>query len=104
MKARDERQLVQRIVAGDRKAFEQMLDAYETRVYRLALRFTGCVPDAEDLTQEIFLAIYRNMAQFQGKSALSTWVYRVAMNHCLEYRRKRRLESVPFEEELMLAV
>src|SRR5438128_4730842 len=81
MAARNERQLVQRIQAGDRRAFEELLVAYETRVYRLALRFTGSVPDAEDVTQEIFLAIYKGMAQFRGNAALGTWIYRIAMNH-----------------------
>jgi RNA polymerase sigma-70 factor, ECF subfamily len=103
MTAREERSLVERIQAGDRQAFERLLDAYETRVYRLALRFTGNESDAEDVTQEIFLAVYRSIARFRGDSALGTWVYRVAMNHCLEYRRKRRLEHVPLDEELMLA-
>lgn len=103
MTAREERILVQRIQAGDRKAFERLLDAYEARVYRLALRFTGNVTDAEDVTQEIFLGVYRGLAHFRGDSALGTWIYRVAMNHCLEFRRKRRLECVPLEEELMLA-
>jgi RNA polymerase sigma-70 factor, ECF subfamily len=103
MTAREERRLVERIQAGDRQAFEQLLDAYETRVYRLALRFTGHESDAEDVTQEIFLAVYRSIARFRGDSALGTWVYRVAMNHCLEYRRKKRLEHVPLDDSLMLA-
>lgn len=102
MAARDERKLVQRIQAGDRQAFEELLDAYETRVYRLALRFTGNIAEAEDLTQEIFLGVYRGLAKFRGDSTLGTWVYRVAMNHCLEYRRKRKLESIPLDEELTL--
>src|SRR5579862_5776443 len=92
MTARDDRQLVACIQAGDRRAFETLLDAYETRVYRLALRFTGNVSDAEDLTQEIFLAVYKGLTYFRGDAALGTWIYRVAMNHCLEFRRKRRLD------------
>lgn len=103
MTAHDERKLVERIQSGDRNAFERLLDAYETRVYRLALRFTGNESDAEDLTQEIFLGVYRGLARFRGDSALGTWIYRVAMNHCLEFRRKRKLDQVPLEEELMLA-
>lgn len=103
MAVHDERKLVQRIQAGDRKAFEHLLDLYETRVYRLALRFTNSVADAEDVTQEIFLAVYRSLASFKGNSALGTWIYRVAMNHCLEFRRKRKLDSIPLEEEIMLA-
>lgn len=102
MTAREEQQLVKRIQSGDRHAFEQLLDAYETRIYRLALRFTGNETDAEDLTQEIFLAVYHGLARFRGDSAPGTWIYRVAMNHCLEFRRKRRPEQVPLEEEIAL--
>ena len=98
MTLREERQRVQRIQAGDRQAFAELLDAYETRVYRLALRFTDSVPDAEDVTQDIFLAVYNGLGRFRGDSALGTWIYRIAMNHCLEYRRKRRLESIPYDE------
>jgi len=98
----NERKLVERIQAGDRKAFEQLLDAYETRVYRLALRFTNCITDAEDVTQEIFLAIYKGLGQFRGNSALGTWIYRIAMNHCLEFRRRRKLEHLPYDEGLAL--
>src|SRR3954451_4143043 len=103
MAAINERQLIQRIQAGDRMAFERLLDAYETRVYRLALRFTNSVPDAEDVTQDIFVGIYKGLGQFRGNSALGTWIYRIAMNHCLEFRRKRKLDCIPFDDELTLA-
>ena len=99
----DDSDLIRRIQAGDRQAFEALLDRYEARVYRLALSHTGSVADAEDVTQEVFLGIYRNIAQFRGRSALSTWVYRVAVNHCLEFRRKRRAPSVSLEESGDLA-
>jgi RNA polymerase sigma-70 factor (ECF subfamily) len=102
MTTREERRLVDQILAGDRNAFETVLDAYESRVYRLALRYARNVPDAEDLTQEIFLAVYKGLAHFRGQSALGTWIYRVALNHCLEFRRKKRLETLPYEEELTL--
>lgn len=98
----NDRTLVERILSGDKKAFETLLETHETPVYRLALRYAESVADAEDLTQEIFLSIYSSIASFKGRSALSTWVYRVALNHCLEYRRKRRLQTVPIEEKLML--
>jgi len=102
MDAPNDRQLVRRIQAGDRQAFETLLDTYEARVYRLALRFTNSIPDAEDVTQEIFLGVYKSIGNFRGHSALSTWIYRIAMNHCLEYRRKRKLDSVPYNEDLTL--
>jgi RNA polymerase sigma-70 factor (ECF subfamily) len=96
----DEQRILRRIQEGDKRAFEELLDQYESRIYRLALRYTGSVPDAEDLTQEIFLGIYRNIGTFRGASRLSTWVYRVAINHCLQYCRKRRLDTAPHIEEM----
>ena len=99
----DEKRVLRRIQDGDRRAFEDLMDRYETRIYRLALRYADCPADAEDLTQEVFLGIYRNLGGFKGRSSLSTWIYRVAVNHCLEYRRRKRPETVPYEEELNLA-
>lgn len=99
----DDKRLVKRIQEGDRRAFEELLDRYETRIYRLALRQVGSVEEAEDVTQEIFLGIYHNIGGFRGASSLSTWIYRVAMNHCLEFRRKRKLDCVPYDEEIDLA-
>lgn len=96
----DEQRVLRRIREGDKRAFEELLDQYEARLYRMALRYTGSVPDAEDLTQEIFLGIYRSIGNFRGASRLSTWIYRVAVNHCLEHRRKKRLDAVPHNEEI----
>jgi RNA polymerase sigma-70 factor (ECF subfamily) len=99
----DENRVLRRIKEGDRSAFEELVDQYQTRIYRLALRYAGSVQDAEDLTQEVFIGIYRNIGGFRGKSSLSTWIYRVAVNHCLEHRRRKRPEQVPYDENLGLA-
>ncbi len=100
---RDDRLFLRQLQAGERAAFETLLAEYEVRLYRLALRFTGNASDAEELTQEIFVAVYRSIGSFKGHSALGTWIYRVGMNHCLEYRRKRRLEVTPYDEEHAVA-
>ncbi len=102
MAVANERDLVRKILNGDQRAFETLLDQYEKRVYRLALRFTGTASDAEDVTQNIFLGIYRGLANFRGNSSLNTWVYRIAMNHCMEFQRKRKIDNLPLEEELAL--
>lgn len=78
--------LAGRIAAGDREAFATFLDLYGERVHRLARRYARSESCAEDLTQEIFLDLYRCIAGFRGDSQLGTWVYRVALNHCLRYR------------------
>ena len=83
-----ERQLIERITRGERAAFEEFLDSYGPRVQRLARRYAGCEADTEDLMQEIFLDLYKSLSNFRGEAALSTWVYRVALNHCLRHQKK----------------
>ena len=67
--------------------FPEIVARYKSRFYAMAWRFTGNAQDAEDLCQEIFLQVFRNLASFRGQSQLSTWLYRVALNRCLSYRR-----------------
>lgn len=94
----DEKYLVKRIVNGDRRAFEEFLDLFGARVHRLVRRYVENTSDAEDLTQEIFCDLYRSMSKFRGESALSTWIYRVAVNHCLKHRQRRKPDSVNYED------
>jgi RNA polymerase sigma-70 factor (ECF subfamily) len=82
----DDKSLAQRIAGGDGPAFAQFVDAYGARVHRLVRRYVAHEADAEDLTQEIFVSLYRSMGGFRGESKLSTWVYRIAMNHCLKHQ------------------
>lgn len=95
----DEKRLVQRIVKGDRHAFEEFVDSYGARVHRLVRRYVDNPTDAEDVTQEIFCDLYRSIGKFRGDSALGTWVYRVAVNHCLKHCQRHRTDSVPYEEQ-----
>jgi RNA polymerase sigma-70 factor (ECF subfamily) len=98
----DERRVLERLKRGDRHAFGEIVDAYQTRAFRMAMRYAVSPSDAEDIVQEAFVGIYKGLQKFRGESALSTWIYRVILNHCLEYRRKRRLDSVPIDEETTL--
>lgn len=84
-------ELVERHRYGDSTAFDEVYERYSPMVYNLALRLAGSTEEAEDLCQETFLKIYRHLAGFQGRSSLSTWIYRVALNNCRSrYRRQRR--------------
>lgn len=85
---------VERFRAGDPDVFEQVVRTYYDRVYRLALRMLGTPGDAEDAAQEVFLRIHRRASRFHGRSALSTWIYRVAHNICLDEIRKRKRRPV----------
>jgi RNA polymerase sigma-70 factor (ECF subfamily) len=96
----DEQRILQQLRRGDQTVFGQLMERYETRIYRLALRYAQTPQDAEDITQEVFVAVYQAIPSFRGASSLGTWIYRIALNHCLQYARKRRPEPVPLHDGL----
>jgi RNA polymerase sigma-70 factor (ECF subfamily) len=83
-------ELAGRIRSGDGTAFDELYQQHATRLYNLAYRMAGSANDAEDLLQDIFLLAYRKLASFRGDSSLGTWLYRLAMNHCLDVLRSRQ--------------
>jgi len=83
-------ELARRSVEGDPAAFEELYRAHASRLYALLLRMTGSQQEAEDLLQEIFLNAHRRLGSFRGESALGTWLYRLATNHCLDFLRGRQ--------------
>lgn len=83
--------LVERVLDGDRSAFNQLVVKYRNRVMGLAVRMLGDRAEAEDVAQDIFVKIYRSLDGFQGAALFSTWLYRVAANSCINHRRKIRL-------------
>ena len=83
-------ELVERVRSGDGSAFEALYRQHATRLYNLANRMVGSRADADDLLQDIFLIAYRKLGSFRGESTLGTWLYRLAMNHCLDVLRNRR--------------
>ena len=85
---------------GDARSFEALYDLHKRRVYSLCLRMTGNVAEAEDLTQEAFLQLYRKVATFRGESAFSTWLHRLSVNVVLMHLRKKGLPEVSLEQTL----
>lgn len=81
--------VVARCRAGELGAFEAVYAAHAGRLFSVACRMLGNTADAEDILQEIFLSAYRKLDGFRGESALGTWLYRLAMNHCLDHLRSR---------------
>src|SRR5437879_5886405 len=89
--------------AGDLAAFERLMRRYERMVLVTALRLTGSLPDAQDVSQEVFLKLYRNLGKLE-EDALTTWLYRVTVNACHDLRRRRgRRPESPVEEAGQLA-
>lgn len=92
----DELALVERHRQGDPSAFEEIFTRYQGMVYNLALRMSGNREEAADLSQDVFLRVYRHVGRFKGRSTLKTWIYRVALNCC----RSRRARRWPLTQEL----
>jgi RNA polymerase sigma-70 factor (ECF subfamily) len=92
--------LVERCQAGDVEAFETLYRQHAARLYTLACRMAGSAEDGEDLLQEIFLQAYRKLGSFKGDAAVGTWLYRLALNHCLDYVRSRQAKMNKLTETL----
>jgi RNA polymerase sigma-70 factor (ECF subfamily) len=95
-----ESEAIERAKQGDGDAFETLYDLHKRRVYSLCLRMTANAAEAEDLTQEAFLQLFRKIGTFRGESAFSTWLHRMAVNVVLMRLRKKNLPIVPLDDPL----
>lgn len=87
--------LIHRAAKGDEAAFEQLLTQHEKSVYNLCLRMTGNPEDAMDVSQEVFLRVWKNLSSYQYDAAFSTWLFRIASNACIDFlRAKKRRNDV----------
>jgi RNA polymerase sigma-70 factor (ECF subfamily) len=86
----DERELVSRCQAGDETAFGELVDQYKNLVYAMVYRMVNDRNQADDLAQEVFLKVHRGLPYFRGDARLSTWIYRIVANVCVQARGKRR--------------
>ncbi|MGL5633814.1 MAG: RNA polymerase sigma factor [Sarcina sp.] len=86
----DEKKLIQGLKKSDDNAFDYLLDIYGDDILRFCYMKTSDVSIAEDLTQEIFIKIFRYIGKFKGDSSLKTWIYKISLNICREYYRKNK--------------
>jgi RNA polymerase sigma-70 factor (ECF subfamily) len=89
---------VEALKKGDRAEFARFVEAFSPPIYRLALRILNDPQDAEDVLQETFIKAFRSLADFEGRSSLSTWLYRIAVNEALMMARKRHPETISIDE------
>lgn len=82
-------ELAERFTSGEVDSFRVLVERYKSRVYNIAYGIMRSRDEAEDLTQEVFIKVYRNLHHFKGKSRFYTWLYRIAVNVCLSAKRKR---------------
>jgi len=87
------------IIRGEIQHFEELFKVHHRRVYAVCLRMIGNAAEAEDLTQEVFLQVFRKLGTFRGESAFSTWLHRLTVNHVLMHFRKRRSRREQLTED-----
>jgi RNA polymerase sigma-70 factor (ECF subfamily) len=88
-------QHVEALLRGSLPAFERLYQQHGGRMKSIACNLMGNTSDAEDAVQESFLKVYRSIRSFQGHSSLSTWIYRILVNTCLDLKRKQRRQELP---------
>jgi RNA polymerase sigma-70 factor (ECF subfamily) len=102
----NDRELIARFKAGDPSALDEIVLRYQDRVYNLCRHMLGNLHDAEDAAQDTFVKAYQNLHKFRPDASLYTWLYRIAVNTCIDYKRKPFFESLfrrtEEGEELML--
>jgi RNA polymerase sigma-70 factor (ECF subfamily) len=92
--------LISRAAAGDAAAFQALVERHRSMVYRVAYQFAGNHHDAEDIAQEVFVKVYRSLDRFRQDAQLSSWMYRIVMNACIDHRRRHSpAGAAPFSED-----
>ncbi len=91
--------VIKRVLRGDIECFEELVQKYEAKIYRTCYKFVKNEQDAKDVAQEVFIKIYNNLASYKQHSKFSTWAYKIAVNSCLNFLRKKDLLVISFNDE-----
>jgi RNA polymerase sigma-70 factor, ECF subfamily len=92
--------LISRAAGGDTTAFQALVERHRSMVYRVAYQFAGNHYDAEDIAQDVFIKVYRSLDRFRHEAQLTSWLYRIVMNACIDHRRRQSSGgAAPFGEE-----
>ena len=92
----DENLLIQKSQSGDIKSFEMLIETYQKKAFNIAYRMLGNLEDANDVTQEAFVKVYKSLGKFKGDSKFSTWLYSIVTNASIDYMRKNRKTDVVY--------
>ena len=94
----EEKQFIDRLKSGDRNSFKEFVNIFSDKVYNTSLGLVQNAEDAEDISQEVFIEVFKSISKFKLESSLSTWNYRITINRCLDLirkkKRKKRLTAV----------
>lgn len=96
----DDYRLIQLAVGGDQLAFGQLMDRYRDSIYRTIKKMVNSKEDADDLTLEAFGKAFRSLESYRPRYAFSTWLFRIAINNCIDHIRKKRLQTLSIDEPI----
>jgi RNA polymerase sigma-70 factor, ECF subfamily len=99
----DEKELIAGLARGDRGAFRELVETHKKKVYFLALDLVGNAVDAEDISQEVFLKVFRGFKTFNKDAKLGSWLYRITYNASIDHLRKKALTPEPMEDDALEA-
>src|SRR4030042_5260868 len=99
MKGYDDVILVHDIKQGDEQAFNRLFDKYRVPVYSICYRFIRNEADAREITQDVFIKIYRNISKYNERAKFFTWLYRIAVKPCISYKRRQK-RHIPYDESI----
>ena len=98
LKKLEDYELVKQAVKGNQNAFAELLSRYKNLVYSVVLRMVNDPEEANDLAQEVFIKIYKNLDKYQPEYKFSTWIIRITTNHVIDFRRKKKQETVSIDD------
>ena len=90
-------QLIEACLSGDQECFTELVNRYKNLVFSIILRMTKDSEEANDISQEVFIKVYKNLASYTPEFKFSTWIMRITSNHIIDMHRKKKLEMVSFE-------
>lgn len=89
----DDNELIEGLKSGDEEAFIKVVELYKKKIVSLCYTYTGEYQEAEDISQEVFISLYNTIGSFRGECSLSTYIYKITVSRCLDYKRKRSIKS-----------
>ncbi|MBT3741430.1 MAG: sigma-70 family RNA polymerase sigma factor [Polaribacter sp.] len=89
----NQEEFIENLRSGNQAAFSLLIDDYQQKVFHTCISFVPNKEDAEDIAQEVFLEVYKSIGKFKGNSKLSTWIYKICTNKCLEFIRKKNAKK-----------
>ncbi len=98
-KNNDEAALVRRVQSGDELAFREIVERYQTKIFSIIYGILRNHNDAEDIAQQVFTKVYFSIRNFDFRSSLLTWIYKITVNECYDYLRKKRVRKLVYESD-----